>query len=589
LEIDRKYLVAVALLAVLAVVFGVAGTFAPPLAGEVTPSTSSSSSSSSIAHFTNPPTYDSGWVNITSKAGQYVTLKHNLNTTDVVVDLVGKQSLNANGGALAWNKTYGGTNNDYGEFVVKTSDGGYALAGVTGAWGAAGGDFCLIKTDSAGNAMWNRTYGGIGDDWAFSLVQTSDGGYALAGDTNSYGAGNYDFWLIKTDSVGTLQWNKTYGGTGDDEAYSLVQTGDGGYVMVGDTKSYGVGTPTYENVYLVKTDSAGNMLWNKTYGGTDTDEGWFVVETSDGGYAIAGYTQSYGGDMWLIKCDASGAITWNKTYGGARNDMGLSVVETGDGGYAIAGGTNSFGSGVQVYLVKTFADGTMDWNKTYGGTGVDEAYSLVQTGDGGYVMVGDTKSYGVGTPTYYNVYLVKTYANGTMAWNETYGGAYNDWGLSVVETSDGGYAIAGATDSFGSGTQVYLVKVKSWTNVEHQRNLGSERGLTITAFTNTTIILKRGETDPYWNYVRVRIWIIKEPNWIYGDINMDGVVDAKDLYILSRNYGKTFSVLSLSGIIGIASVYTVKKRKQTKQPTKSAKPQPLSFSAQHSFPRLRNR
>jgi hypothetical protein len=159
-----------------------------------------------------------------------------------------------------------------------------------------------------GQQVWNRTYGGTKDDEAYSLVQTGDGGYALAGQTNSSGAGGYDAWLVKTDANGNMLWNKTYGGTGWDGATSLVQTGDGGYALAGQTNSFGAGSNDF---WLVKTDANGNMLWNKTYGGTGDDGAYSLVQTGDGGYALAGYTKSSGAggyDAWLVKTDASGNI-----------------------------------------------------------------------------------------------------------------------------------------------------------------------------------------------------------------------------------------------------------------------------------------
>jgi hypothetical protein len=549
LEINRKYLVAVALLVVLAVVFGVVGTVAPPLAESATPSASSPSSSSSVAHFTNPPTYDSGWVNITTKAGQYVTLKHSLNTTNVVVDVTGKQSLDANGGALAWNKTYGGTNDEGAYPLVQTVDGGYALAGFTRSYGAGGWDVWLVKTDSSGNMQWSKTYGGTGDEGAYSMVQTTDGGYALAGSTNSYGAGSNDFWLVKTDGAGNPQWTKTYGETGDDYAYSIVQTSDGGYALAGCG---------FAN--LVKTDSSGNMQWNKKY----TGNAYSLVQTVDGGYALAGFTHPYASfdDFWLVKTDSLGNTQWSKTYGGTNIDEAYCLVQTSDGGYALAGYTYySEDTQEDFWLVKTDSSGNMQWNKTYGGRDTDEAYSLVQTVDGGYALAGYTLSFGASLG---DLWLVKTDAGGNTQWNRQYGGPKSECALSLTQTADGGYALAGFTNSYDAGgDDFWLVKVNGEMNLEHQINLGDmEKGLAWTGLTNNTIILYRGKTDLYWNYVRVRIWLIKEPTWIYGDINMDGVVDAKDLYILSRNYGKTFSLLSLSGVVGIASVHTVKTRKK---------------------------
>src|SRR3989304_6257964 len=414
LRANRRYLVAVALLVALAIVFGLVGTVAPPLAEPVGPqqesSSSSSSSSNSTGHFQNPPTYDSGWVDITTKAGQYVTLRHGLNTSEVVVDITGKQSLDPNGGSLAWSKTYGGTSNDYALSVVQTSDGGYAMAGNTNSYGAGGGDFWLVKTDSAGNHQWNKTYGGTNADNALSLVRTSDEGYALVGYTDSFGAGNRDFWLVKTDSSGNAQWNRTYGGTGGDFAQSLVQTVDGGYAIAGYTNSYGAGGYDF---WLVKVNAEMNLehqrnlgidsyidVWSRTYGGTASDIAYSVVQTSDGGYAIAG-----DGFANLVKTDSVGNVQWSRTYGGTAR----SVVQTIDGGYAIAGSLSGF------QLAKTDSAGDMLWTKTYGSGTV---YSMVQTSDGGYALAGAISPYG----EYEDFWLVKTDSAGAMLSNKTYRG-----------------------------------------------------------------------------------------------------------------------------------------------------------------------
>jgi hypothetical protein len=357
-----------------------------------------------------------------------------------------------------WNKTYGGANGDRAFSVVQTGDGGYVLAGETQSFGAGGADCWLVRTDSAGNMLWNKTYGGASFDAAFSVVQTSDGGYVLAGDTQSFGAGYSDFYLVKTDSAGNMLWNKTYGGTGDDGALSVVQTSDGGYVVAGFTYSFGAGD---SDCWLVRTDSAGNMLWNKTYGGTGDDGALSVVQTSDGGYAMAGWTydfESKSDDCWLVKTDSAGNMLWNRKYGGVKSDVAFSVFQTSDGRYVIAGYTESFGAGYRdFYLVKTDSYGYSSWERTYGGTGDDEAFSFVQTSDGGYAMAGDTRSFGAGE---WDFWLVRTDSAGNMIWNKTYGGAGWDLAFSVIQTSDGGYAMAGATYSFGAGIDdFWLVKV----------------------------------------------------------------------------------------------------------------------------------
>jgi len=269
-------------------------------------------------------------------------------------------------GNMQWNQTYGGAYDEEAYSVVQTNDGGYAIAGYTDSFG-----------------------GGVRSDYAYSVVQTTDGGYAIAGFTFSFGAGSRDFWLVKTDPTGNMQWNQTYGGTNYDYAYSVVQTTDGGYAIAGFTFSFGAGE---DDFWLLKTDALGNEQWNKTYGGVRSDEARSVVQTDDGGYAIAGLTYSFGAghyDFWLIKTDSAGNMQWNQTYGGTSSEGAYSLVHTSDGGYALAGYTRSFGAGgSDFWLVKTDPTGKMQWNQTYGGADSDFAYSVVQTDDGGYALTG---------------------------------------------------------------------------------------------------------------------------------------------------------------------------------------------------------
>jgi hypothetical protein len=334
----------------------------------------------------------------------------------------------------------------------------------------------------------------------------------------------------------------------------VIQTSDGGYAVAGTRNVQ----PTDQDFWLAKIDSSGNMLWNYTYGKAEIDRAESVVQTSDGGYALVGTTEnSVTGniDVWLIKTDSTGNVQWNKTYGGLYSyEFAHSVVQTFDGGYALAGelyieGADANGFG----MIKTDWAGNMQWNRTWDSR-YGDAYSVIQTSDEGYALAGFIYVTGAS----YDFCLVKTDADGNMQWNNTYGGARQDLGRCGIQTSDGGYALAGTTRSFPPAGQDNVLLVKT----------SLESGLAWTNSTVDEIILYRGELDPYWNYARVRVWLIKEPSWIYGDINMDGAVDSKDLYILSRNYGKTFSLLSLSGIVAIAGVRTVKKRKQSKQPNR---------------------
>jgi type IX secretion system substrate protein len=353
-------------------------------------------------------------------------------------------------------KTYGGGGDQLGLSVEKTSDSGYIIVGLTDSFGAGAGDVYLIKTNSLGDTLWTRSYGGASTDYGISVQQTSDSGYVITGYTYSFGAGSLDVYLIKTNSLGDTLWTRTYGGASGDDGYSVQQTSDGGYIITGYTSSFGAGS---RDVYLIKTNSLGDTLWTRTYGGASNDAGNSVQQTSEGGYIIAGFTSSFGaggGDVYLIKTNSIGDTLWTRTYGGANNDAGRSVQQTSEGGYIIAGFTSSFGAGGgDVYLIKTNSLGDMLWTRRYGGASDDAGNSVQQTSDGGYLIAGYTSSFGSGR---YDVYLIRTNSLGDTLWTRRYGGPSDDYGNSVQQTSDGGYVIAGYTNSFGAGDDVYLIK-----------------------------------------------------------------------------------------------------------------------------------
>jgi uncharacterized delta-60 repeat protein len=314
-----------------------------------------------------------------------------------------------------WSKAYGGISWDEATSIRQTPDGGYIVGGLTFSFGHGESDFWLLKTNSTGDMQWNRTFGGADFEKAFSVQVTSDGGYIVAGYTYSFGAGYGDVWLVKTNSTGSQQWNRTYGGTNTDWGCSVQQTSDSGYIVAGLTYSFGHGN---SDIWLLKTDSAGHQQWSRTFGGTSLDEAYSVQQTSDGGYILAGTTYSFGaglGDLWIVKTDSTGNLQWSRTYGRASYDWGDSVEETSDGGYIMAGFTSSFGAGDEDFLlVKTNSTGSQEWNKTYGGTKTDRAYSVQETSDGGYVVAGWTGSLVNATEDFW---LVKTDSSGGVEQN----------------------------------------------------------------------------------------------------------------------------------------------------------------------------
>jgi hypothetical protein len=357
-----------------------------------------------------------------------------------------------------WTKTFGGSGIDESYSVQKTTDGGYIIIGYTTSSGVGNEDVWIIKTNASGDTLWTKTFGGSDHDYGRAVHQTTDGGYIIAGYTSSFGAGSYDVWLIKTNSSGDTLWTKTFGGSTLDIGNSVLQSNDGGYLIAGFTSSFGAGG---YDVWLIKTNSSGDTLWTKTLGGSYSDYCSSVKQTTDGGYIIVGYTSSLGVgsyDVWLIKTTSSGDTLWSKTFGGSDDDYGSSVQQTTDGGYIITGSTSSFGAGLyrDVWLIKTSSSGETLWSKTFGGSFDDYGSSVQQTTDDGYIITGFTSSFGAGGK---DAWLIKTNASGDTLWTKTFGGSDDDYGRSVLQTADDGYIITGYKDIFGAGnSDVWLIK-----------------------------------------------------------------------------------------------------------------------------------
>lgn len=342
--------------------------------------------------------------------------------------------------SITWNHTYVDSNLVEADSVIQTADGGFLLTGKTpfNAGSNTGNGIALLKVDSSGNLQWNKTYEAVGNALSKWLIQTSDGAYALAG---QYGGG---FWLAKIEDTGNMQWNKTYIGEGFSWAVSLTQTSDGGYALTGQTNA----TPSSSTgargvIWLVKTDSLGNKQWNKTLGDGMVNS---VIQTSDGEYALAGNIGSNLPDYLLIKTSSTGDMQWTKTYGSQDNDVAYTVVQTSDGGYALGGWMwlRSNGGGPNLAIVKTDTSGNEQWTKYFG---AGFARCMVKTSDGDFALAGDK--------------IVVVDAAGNEQWELSFGNSSMYQAYSVIETQDGGYAVAGANLGYGSTSNAWLAKISS--------------------------------------------------------------------------------------------------------------------------------
>ena len=339
--------------------------------------------------------------------------------------------------------------------------------------------FVFAVLFSPAQVTFQKTFGGNSFEYGKSAYQTNDGGYILGGYTKSFGVGDIDFYLLKTNSIGTLDWARTYGGTGTDFGRWAIPTNDGGFAIGGCTDMNATGY----DFYLVKTATDGTIQWTKTYGGTADEEAYCLQQTNDGGYILSGYTRSFGlsqpggnDDMYVVKTASDGSLQWSNAYGGSSIDYyAYSLKQTNDGGFVVTGSTYSFGQGFNdVYLVKTASDGSIQWTKTFGGSVDDYGNSVQQTADGGYVVCGYSNSFSGSAGN--DIYLVKTSSDGNMQWTKTYGGTNSDVGWSVYQTPDAGFVITGGTRSYGAGNDdVFLVKTTSDGTLQWSQTFGGSQ------------------------------------------------------------------------------------------------------------------
>lgn len=357
---------------------------------------------------------------------------------------------------------FGGPRRDRGIDVIETEDGGFAVVGYSGSFGAEREDIYLVRLDAGGELLWQRTYGGARDENGWAVVETAAGGFLVAGFTNSAGAGGMDIYLLAVDMAGELLWERTYGGPEDEFGWDMAASADGGYLIVGQSASAGAGE---EDGLLLKVDATGEEMWRQSYGGADEDRLFSIALLADGRIVLAGTTRSFGAgqrDAYVLLVDGAGVVLQEHILGGAEDDVAHAVRPTADGGFVVTGYTRSNQArDYEVWLQKFDVAGEREWEAFAGGSEEDRALYGEQTADGGYIVTGRTRSFGAAG---WDVLLLGFSPAGAVLWQETLGGPAEDTGYTVRVVDGRGYIITGETYSFGAGNgDMYVILVDEAT------------------------------------------------------------------------------------------------------------------------------
>jgi hypothetical protein len=361
-----------------------------------------------------------------------------------------------------WTKYFGGEWRDYALEVVQTNDGGFAFAGQTYSYGAGDSDVWIVKTDANGDTIWTRTYGGSEWDGCFDIQQTTDEGYIAAGwRTDSFIPGWPDVWLLKMDQNGDTLWSRIFGDQGHDIARSVCQLDDGGYLIAGETGSFGA-QGLYDG-WLIRTDSLGFELWNRLYGGGGADILFDAQPTPDGGFIALGHTETPHGtlDLYLVRADSRGNQLWSQIYGYEGWDVGYGILQSPDGGYVLAGFTADSTGSWDLWLLRTDLVGDTLWTRKFGGSGYDGANGICWAADSGYVMAG---FYSSEYPMCYDVWILKCDTDGDSLWSILMGmgcDTLSESGHDIEQTEDGGFIVAASIDSSGSDSDAWLIRLDS--------------------------------------------------------------------------------------------------------------------------------
>lgn len=361
-----------------------------------------------------------------------------------------------------WDKRTGGTKDDSGRDVEITSDNGYIVVGNTESFGAGMDDIYVLKFDKDGNQQWTKTFGGALRDNAYSIAKTNDGNFMIAGATESWGAGYFDVYLLKIKENGDTLWAKTFGGGGNDIPREIQKTSDGGFIIAGLADVSGKGTEGF----LTKLTADGNVQWTKYYGGTKDDKLYSVKQTADGGFIALGQTMSYGNspDVYMVKTDVGGNEQWHKVLGeDLKEEEGQFIQISKDGGYIFCADQNEDGEeNYDVWVAMTDASGNIKWSKTFGGEAKDVVKMIVPINGGNTWLVGAiTRSFGLVNP---DMYLIKLDSNGNTYWTQTFGYDFHEHCYGVRVDPSGGYIAVGHSDNGGNLLDVYLVKLTDKLN-----------------------------------------------------------------------------------------------------------------------------
>lgn len=361
--------------------------------------------------------------------------------------------------------TLGGAKDERPGAIAQTRDGGYVITGTTQSYGAGGRDVWVVRLDPAGRVLWERSYGGPLDDSGDGVAETPDLGFIVGGATASFGAGDVDGWVLKLDALGDIEWQRTYGGVEGDSIRAVRTTRPNGYVAAGGTRSFGAGD---EDIWVLKLDVTGNVQWERTFGGDGVgpdgnyyDSTWSIEQLSNNGYFIAGdaYLPLSAGhwDGWALKLRPEGEPLWERTAGGTGRDHFMEGHQLRDESYIATGITQSFGAGADdLWVVHLDRFGDMIWQFAYGGKGDEGGYSVQGTADGGFLVGGYTNSFSADR----DGWLMKLDAGGKIEWQRAYGGPGLDLIRALAPTYDGNFVALGSTTSFGAGgVDIWVLKL----------------------------------------------------------------------------------------------------------------------------------